>query len=323
MFTEIPNNLSSLYSELSYSYYTSLASDLTFKIFENETDELIGVKKFYQTSSAQLNIAPHVRPFAMPTIEPLGMGFVSSYRQGNVSIYITVEEDDVTSASRQFSLSRGEVETPGLISSLPAVRSISDGESELLQICGAVGSAVTVEVKEYLTSWNSSYERPYVNGDFEEGLVASTTYSQTPSDGNILLFNYVASSNREGEVLPIERVVVKVKQGAVDIAELTYHIIEPVEESLRMAWLSECGSVEHYTFPVVKGAYLGDDFCKSLDLVSAFEGYATRVALAEIVRSPRVWALVDGAYVAANVESGGISVSSTGELGCVEIRVGY
>lgn len=323
MFTEIPNNLSSLYSELSYSYYTTLASDLTLKIFENETDELLGVKKFYQTNSAQVNIAPHIRPYAIPTVAKSRMGFLPTYRQGNISVYIKVEEDNVTSSSRQFSISRSDLELPGLISTLPLERSISDGESEILQICGASGSPVTIQVKEYLSSWNSSYERPYIDGEFVESVISSTTYTETPADGNILLFNYVASSNRDGEELPIERVKLTVTQNSETIAVVNYHIIEAVAESVRVAWLSESGSVEHYTFPVVKGVYVGDDFRHTLDLISAFEGYATRVALAEIVRSPRVWVLVDGEYVTANVESGGISVSSAGELGCVEIRVGY
>lgn len=323
MFTGIPANLSSLYLELTYSYYTSHTGDFTFKIFENQTDKLLGVKKFYQTTTVQLNIAPHIRPFAIPNIELHEMGFVTPYRQGNVSVYVTVDDNSAASGVRQFSISRGAIETPGLVTSLPSVRSISAGESELLQICCESNGVVTVEVKEYLTPYERSYEKPYLEGEFVEELVDSHSYSSSVADGKLLLFNYVARSNRGSSEQSVERAVVTVTQGSAVLAEVAYHIVEPMADAVRVAWLSESGSVEHYTFPVVKSLSLGEDFLTTLELVSAFEGYAVRVALAEIVRSSRVWVLADGEYVAASVDGGGVSVSAGGELGSVAVRVAY
>ncbi len=323
MFSQIPNNLSSLYSELLYTFYSSYSTDMTIQIFEDESSELLGVKKFYSTSSAQLNIAPHLRSYALPTLESYPAGFISPYRNGNISVYLKMVEQSVSSSVRQFTLSRSDIDLRGLLSSMPVVRTISDGDSDQLYIAAESNSAITVTQKHYLSSWSSSYERPYSDGEFTETLVATSSSSTTPTDGNIVIFNFVAESLADGDATQIERVVVSVSQNSEQIAEVTYHIVEPSSESIRLAWLSEYGSIEHYTFPAVKESYVGEVFQKTLTLTSAFEGYATRAALAEIVRSQRIWVDNDGVYLEATAEDGDISLSSTGSLGCVDIRISY
>lgn len=323
MFTQIPNNLSSLYSELQYSYYSSSTQDMTFQIRDDETGLLLGVKKFYSTNTAQLNIAPHVRPYAMPTIDSYPMGFISTYHNGNIAVYLTMEEDDVTSPTRQFTISRSDLDLRGLLSTMPSVRTIADGDSDHLYIAAEEGYQVTVTVKKYLTPWSASYERPYAEGEFEEQLTSTSTYTATPSGENILIFNFVASAAVEEHEGYIERVEVSVEQQSVTIAQLTYQIVDSSDDALRLAWVAESGSIEHYTFPVVKSDYLGEEFARRVTLTSAFEGYATRAALAAIVRSPRVWVDDDGVYIEAKVESEAISVDANSSLGVVDVEISY
>lgn len=323
MFTHMPNKLSSLYSELSYTYYNSSTGDMTLQIYEDESGELLGVKKFYSTNTAQVNIAPHVRAYALQSMESYPAGFMSTYRNGNLLVYLKVPEYNDTSLTRQYTISRSDIDLRGLISSLPAERSISDGDSDQLYIAAETGDTITVVVKHYLTSWSDSYERPYVGGEFTESLASTLTYTESISSGNIAIFNFVAESIASGDTTQIEKVVVSVSQNSETIAELTYNIVERPQGAIRLAWISDSGSVEHYTFPVVKESYVGDSFQHTYTLTSAFVGYATRAALAEIVHSPRVWVDNYGVYLDATAEDGALSVSSSGTLGTVDIRLSY
>ncbi|MFI3249175.1 MAG: hypothetical protein R3Y39_08630 [Rikenellaceae bacterium] len=322
MFSQIPINLSSLYSELLYTYDSSSTDDMTLQIYDDETDELLGVKKFYSTNTAQINIAPHVRPYAMPTIESYPMGFISTYRNANVSVYLKSVEDNISSSVRQYTISRSLQDVKGLMSSMPAVRSISDGDAEQLYIATESSGQISVVVTKYLTNWSGSYERPYADGEYTEELYSTSSYSTSP-DGNLAIFNFVADSSATGDGSQIERVVVSVIQNSELLAEVSYHIIERPAGAVRVAWVSQSGSIEHYTFPVVKELCVDGGVKKSVVLSSAFEGYVTRAALAQIVRSPLVWVDNGGVYAEATVESGSISVASTDTLGSVDIHISY
>lgn len=320
MFTQTPNNLSSLYSELIYTFQSSSTTDMTIQIYEDETDELIGVKKFYSTDTAQINVAPHIRPYAMPTIDIYSMGFITPYRNCNVSVYLKMYEQNSTSTARQFTLSRGDIEAKGLVSSLPQLRTIADGESEQIYVAAESGDQVKVVVQSYLDDWSESYQKPYLDGEFVATLVSSTTYSTTANDGAMEIFNFVASSNKVSEE-QIERVVVSVYVDSVLTQSVEYTVVARGDESMRMAWISERGSIEHYTFPIIKESGVDGDSGASVTLTSAFETYDTRCALSNIARSPMVWLLRNGEYELVEPMNSSLSVAPTATLGTIDIKV--
>ncbi|MFR9580605.1 MAG: hypothetical protein SNH80_07895, partial [Rikenellaceae bacterium] len=68
MFINIPDNYSSTSSELLYTYETDDATDLTFEVRVGAEQELVAVKKFYNTTTATLNAAPLVRYYTQPLL---------------------------------------------------------------------------------------------------------------------------------------------------------------------------------------------------------------------------------------------------------------
>lgn len=124
-------------------------------------------------------------------------------------------------------------------------------------------------------------------------------------------------SEQEGE---IERVVVEFIQDGGCVVEVEYVVIDPPRESLRLAWISSRGGVEHYTFPHITARELtsaGSD----VGLKSALEGFDMRRALAEIAQSPKLWAVVDGEYDEVELVSEYIEVKPRAELSSVELKV--
>lgn len=320
MFIQTPNNLSSLYSELKYTYQSSSTADMTIQIYEDETDELLGVKKFYSTSTACINIAPHIRPYAMPTIDSYLTGFITPYRNCNLSVYLKVSEQNATSTTRQFTLSRGGVMGHGLISSLPSKRVIAAGEAEQFYIAAESGDEIAVVVNRYLVDWSDGYQKPYLDGAYDKSLISTQHYNTAANDGSIEIFNFVAESSKvEGE--QVESVEIEMLVNSELVSRVEYLVVERPAQAIRLAWIAESGSIEHYTFPAVKESSVDMEHGVSITLSSAFEGCATRAALAEIVRSEMVWISRNGGYERVTPLDSSLSVASNGALGTVNIKI--
>ena len=118
---------------------------------------------------------------------------------------------------------------------------------------------------------------------------------------------------------------------------VTYTVIPALEGALRLAWRSSAGSVEHYTFPVVRtstirvdkqraegpegrvAAVVGTD--RETLLVSAYESRPILEALAEVAAAPEVWLADGNAYTPADVTTDEAVVSRHGSLSCLEITI--
>ena len=128
-----------------------------------------------------------------------------------------------------------------------------------------------------------------------------------------------------------------VRTGSRVVAE--YEVEEPTAGSMRLAWRTSLGSVEHYTFPVVvrrevvsgnRTVRLADGTCTlsgdahaEIVLRSHREPSAVVDALAGIVASPQVW-LTDeatGDYLSVTVETRQAATRSFGEPSNVELTV--
>ena len=110
------------------------------------------------------------------------------------------------------------------------------------------------------------------------------------------------------------------------------------DEGCRIAWRSRAGSIEHYTFPVVKSVVqkirkeqvLTDDAGyedisirdeRTTTLASAFEPAAVIEALAEIAASPQVWKIDGDKYEEVDILTREQTIGRHGSLGCIEISL--
>lgn len=120
--------------------------------------------------------------------------------------------------------------------------------------------------------------------------------------------------------------------GAVD-----YTVIPAPQDGVRLAWRSSAGSIEHYTFPVVRetaidtarqDAYGPDGHTaggaaqeRRQTLVSAYERPAVLEALAELHASPQCWIARADDYIPVAVVPETAVIHRHGALSCLEVRL--
>ncbi len=118
---------------------------------------------------------------------------------------------------------------------------------------------------------------------------------------------------------------------------VVYSVIPARQGAVRLAWRSRAGSVEHYTFPVVRTevvrsvrqqAYGPDgrtaataETDRETVLVSAYEGRQVLDALAELTAAPEVWIAEGDTYTPADIATDEAVVQRHGTLSCLEIDV--
>ncbi len=311
MFTTYPQNYESLYSELVYNFSNSSDSDdysdIDITISESNDETPLYVKRFYSTSTAELNIAPMVRNFAYPNVYSGEMGFVNDTHNGSIGI-VVASDDGSECETRIFTLSRQAENEIGLVSTLPErLRTISLGESELLsfRVDPTKMSIATLE--------------QYVEGQRES--IARTTFYAGVQQSGFARFNLVA--NKLSDVSP-DVIRLGIMQGESMVANVYFIVIDKPLEPTRVAWISSRGSIEHYTFPVATERNIASDGVATLTLSSAYETYDIRRALVEIIEAPKVWVVDDsGEYREARVVSESVDMAPKADIGCVDLKIAY
>lgn len=322
MFTTYPNNFQSFYAELKYHFSTEQEGDITLYVTDSTGDLTYGVKRFYSTSTAEINVAPILRGYAIPPYSISQSGFVDTAGALNVCVSDQVPGSEVSaiqSEQRIFTLSKSDESERGVLTTLPTqCRAISLGEGEILSFRVDPNYAVSVVERQYLFG--------------SEELFASRSYECDEELSGLARFAFVAeriesdeASDEASELsdTPLDRIILEVSQAGEVIAEVEYCVIDEPLESLRVAWVSSRGGIEHYTFPVVVTTSV-DSYCeRSVTLRSAFESYDIRKALVEIVESPKVWVIEEGEAYEAELGSSSMELSPRAELAAVELMVKY
>ena len=133
-------------------------------------------------------------------------------------------------------------------------------------------------------------------------------------------------------------ITVRIATAGQTVAEIGYTVVPKCNEGCRIAWRSRAGSIEHYTFPVVKSVVqkirkeqvLTDDAGyedisirdeRTTTLASAFEPAAVIEALAEIAASPQVWKIDGDKYEEVDILTREQTIGRHGSLGCIEISL--
>ena len=116
-----------------------------------------------------------------------------------------------------------------------------------------------------------------------------------------------------------------------------YTVIPASQNAARVAWRSHAGSIEHYSFPIVRSTTLhiskqraegvdghlitGSETARETLLVSAYETQEILEALAEIVSAQQVW-LVDGeTYSPIDVLTEEVVIQRLGTLCSLELLI--
>ena len=277
------------------------ATDLVVEILERSTGEVVATQMLRKVVSAKVNIAPYVNRFAeyRPTSH-----HQTAFSEAPAAAY-KIRIGDTESEEVIVSINRTKIGTaPALVTSLPQARRIARGENEEVIILSNKGDLICVEMEA--------------------------------DNGEILYFEQIATS--EASILSISPDEFDEEVKAFDVTlycegitlnTLRYTIALPTQNATRLAWISESGAIERYTFPQLSKATLStrkqsfmtsEGLCtahcrtkQTISLSSRFEACATIEALAQIASSPKVWMEQDNHFNLVEVTTSEISYNLFGE----------
>lgn len=252
-------------------------TDLIVEILELSTGEVVATQLLRNVLSATINIAPYVEHFAEYAPSLLRQ---TAFHEAPTANY-KVRVDGIESEEIVLSVNRSKIdEAPTLVTSLPFQRRIARGESD---------EVVIISGKD---------KRIYAEFEDENGAILNLDYLPT-TEASILT---ISPDEFDETVKSFE--VTLYCEGQV-LGTLHYTIASPLKSNTRLAWLSESGAIERYTFPkshktlisTQKQSFLTSDgictaHCRAKQVVSVcsrFESSKTIEALAEIATSPKVW----------------------------------
>ncbi len=313
MFTQYPIDYTSVHGQINYVYEREEAADITINVIDSTNYEVLGVKKFYNTTCAELNIASILRNLVIPTIndQDSESSISSCWRNGAITVHLAAVEDNVYSSLRTFTYAWPEraqelafSEAVSIVATLPeSGRAISLGERERVTILAGSNADVTI------------YANYYRSGE-SEPIESQTFTSPVPYDGLVrfdLLFNELdAVDSAEIETIELN-IFSSVATGVIH--SLLYQVVERPRQGQRLAWVSQCGALEYYTFPnlLAREELIGGGY--NLTIASALEPLDVRKALAQIVSSPTLYLVSEsGQYLQATLEDKALKVDATKDL---------
>lgn len=304
-FTQIPPDYSPLDSGARYAFEADEAADRDFRIAEAGSGELLGAKRFRNAAAGYFDIAPYLRDRFR--FEP-GYGPTGFVGAAGRSVAATVETAGACAAARTFL--RGTVQTtaPALRTSQPPVRLLGSNECDEITLVATGPCTASLTVRQGDTAVQTEF---------------------TDNGTGVRLFRLDAADFPGAEAFEL---------AFEGIGRLEYRIVERPAEARRVAWIGRAGSIEHYTFPVVKSEevrvakrriYGGEGYrtvrCEGerlLTLQSAYETPAAAEALAELLEAPQAWIVgSDGAYGGADVLADRAAYRRHGTLCSLEIAI--
>ncbi len=333
MFTSTPQSFGSLYDSQNFKFTGTFVEDQTYEIKEVQSDCTIGIKKFYQTSTADLNISPLVRPFVVPAPLHHATGFMTNLACGAAQIVVvksgSVDTESVESDPVIVNLSKSAESEVAVLTTLPLERSISLGEGEIIAVRCEPSAAVRAIVHQF------GYDTD--NSQVSDTATSITQYEVTDDGRGMVLFSSVAerigsmlSSEEEFASYKVEILAVEeLDMGGTpiyitsEIATLNYQIIDPPAHPMRLAWVSSRGNIEHYTMPYLASESVQRSGERIYTLQSALETYDVREALAEVVSSEGVWLDNGDGYLDVTIEDSEIELSPEEDLAVVKFKISY
>ena len=118
---------------------------------------------------------------------------------------------------------------------------------------------------------------------------------------------------------------------------VVYSVTPAVQGQVRLAWRSSAGSVEHYTFPIVRTTTVrterreaegpqgrvvaAAETDREIVLVSAYETRSMLEPLAELTATAAAWIVTEKRYIPVDIATEEAVVQRRGTLSCLEIAI--
>lgn len=285
-----PENLSPVDAGLLYSFDTESDEprDVQVEIIEYDSYETVGRQMLCGVTTGSFDIAPYVRPFIdrRPTMERGTALIDAECRQ------FVVEIDGVSSRVLTVTGNRIEVVDGSWLSTMTEHRRICYGERDEIRIFCRPYTALDVSVVA------------------DNGMMMNN--QMEPENGAAVLRIDTCDFPEESRTLEV-RIVCNGRYAR----SVYYSFTKRYPDDMRLAWISSVGSVERYTFPIVRSIArntvrstvadadgsrrtVGCESEQCIRIVSDYERRGIVEALADIAMSPKVW--IEGALNLIEVE---------------------
>lgn len=242
-------------------------ADIRLDIVDSMSGNVVATQQLRGVRRTKVNIAPYINRFTERT--PSQYPYATFNDAPTAIHHIRVEEKCSSSIITSVNLVRPTL--PAIISAMPLSRSISHGESDEVLILAEEGDSITAE----LTS--------------DKGEELAIEYTSTT--GAVI---FTLSTNDFHQ--DTRTVDVAFACNGTPLGTIRYNLAPRYKRSARLAWISEQGTIERYTFPTIAFATREKGAKRTVALQSHYEPCATIEALAEIVASPKVWLEREGTY---------------------------
>lgn len=310
-FTTIPHDLSSLGDDLRYRYEQGSRQPLTVRVVDCAADAELAELHFYPCLSAAIDPSAALRRRILFTPAAGGTGFRTDAGR---TVTAVVEAGGERSEPRTFLPALGTLPPrPCLLTSMPRLRRIPAGAADELTLFAEGACSVQITAMT--------------------GGVPSVR-SCTADAAGLLLFRLDLA-----DFPGAERICLDFRAGDLALPRIDYEVT-PAIGGVRLAWRSSAGSLEHYTFPSLRGRSCLPqqerirlaDGCETLSatcecrdtLRSDYEPAAVLGALAELALSPQVFRAGSDGYVPVSVAAADtLELSRHGAPCCLEITLSH
>lgn len=276
-------------------------ADIIVEIIEVATGEVVGSQRLRDTTSATINIAPYMARLeryapTLPNHTTFAEAPIATYRIriGNIE-----SEDIVVSVNRRKIDSK-----PSIVTSFPDTRRIARGDSDELLIVTEEGKTIYAEIVA------DTGELLHIE---HLSLSGASTLAISSNDFETEIHSLDITLYCEGE----------------EFGSLHYTVVSPLKTATRLAWISDCGAIERYSFPsshkvkrsadkqivaTKEGVVVAQCRAKqTISLCSRIEPRATIETLAQIASSPRVWIEQNGVWHLVEVVTPQVEYNLFGE----------
>ena len=287
----------------------SAPTNLEVEIIDSSTSEIVATQQLREVTSATINIAPYLSRFE--EYEPMQdcCTSISDAPCARYKVRInSIESEEIIVSVNSIEVGEGAT----MITSMPRNRRISHGESDEILIVTDCGESVYAEITA------------------NTGTQLHLEHHTTTGVSRLLLATKEFDSN-------VKTLDISLYCAGKIFGTLRYYVTPPIKTATRLAWLSESGSIEQYSFPLSnktsrkvekqtiytsKGVETVQ--CRTqevLSLASRFEPSATIEAISQIVSSTRVWRESNGQLERVEVLTHSIEQDLFGKPGSINIEI--
>lgn len=277
--TKLSNNFTPLHNGIFFGINTEsdTPTDISVEVVNSLTDETVATLVLRGVTSTTVNIAPYIERIDNYTPKCLSQ---TTLIDAPTAIY-KIRCCEIESEEVVISVNRNKVTgLSSIITARPSSRRITYGENDEVLIISKPHENITVEIVT----------------DTDESL----RLAQTTLTGAIIFVLSLEDFERD-----IRSLDILIYDESEELAHLHYTVAPRRKMAVRLAWLSDGGSIEHYTFPVshrefrkvekqhiLQAKELQTTLCKVKQFItvcSRYEPHATIAALAQIASAPKVW----------------------------------